>query len=28
VSALGDGFAVPVVRDLLKKVLRWCRWGI
>jgi len=28
VSALGDGFAVPVVRDLLKKVLRVCGWGI
>jgi len=28
VSALGDGFAVPIVRDLLMKVLRVCGWGI
>jgi len=28
VAALGDGFAIPVVRDLLKAVLRACGWGV
>jgi len=28
VSALGDGFAVPVVRDVLKAVLRVCGYGV
>ena len=28
VAALGDGFAIPVVRDLLKGVLRVCGYGV
>lgn len=28
VAALGDGFAVPVVRDVLRKVLRVGGYGV